>query len=154
MQSRNVRLSDAKLYLQWRNRPDVRRYQRTNREILIDEHLAWFENRLGRLEKEPFIVYFEDDITLGFVRFEWRSQTESEVSILINPTQRGMGYGIKILSDAISFFSKGFAYHHLFSSVHKNNLASLKLFRRLGFEQINSPKNEFLEFRFELDSQG
>jgi len=64
-----------------------------------------------------------------------------EVSLLVNPNQRGGGYGKQILADVCKYFLfKESPDSKLIAVIHQDNLISQSLFTGLGFNPISVQK--------------
>jgi UDP-2,4-diacetamido-2,4,6-trideoxy-beta-L-altropyranose hydrolase len=140
---RTASLGDAVTLLEWRNHPTVRKFS-TNSEIITRErHLVWLSNRLQRLELEPFFVYSLESRMVGMSRLDIRSDSADsyEISILVDPSQHGKGFGTRIVDmTCISFFNV-FPSANLVARVHEDNFVSKKLFLKTGFELLSLEKN-------------
>lgn len=65
-----------------------------------------------------------------------------EVSLLVNPNQRGGGYGKQILADVCKYFLlKKSLDLKLIAVIHQDNLISQTLFTGLGFKLMSVQKH-------------
>lgn len=132
--------------LPWRNDPLVYLWNRTNRPISLKEHRNWFEARKQKLADEPIFSYHENNLFVGMARIDKVAEDAFEVSLLVNPNQRGSGYGKQILTDVCKYFqSKKSLDSKLFAVIHQDNLISQTLFTGLGFRPM-SVQNHFKTF--------
>jgi RimJ/RimL family protein N-acetyltransferase len=120
--------------LTWRNDPLVYVWNRTNRVIKVDEHVAWFKNRKSKLEHEPIFAYFDGSFFVGMARLDLTSTHVYEISVLVNPSFRGIGYGKAILHDICALLSaERFAFFDVLAYIHVDNTASRTLFESFNF---------------------
>lgn len=140
---RGVQKNDLRLLFKWANDADVRANAKNSKPIAWAEHVAWFNNKLSDKSAHIYIlVNLENNI--GFVRFE-KIKKEFEISYAIDRNYRGQGYGILILKEGLKKIRKIYSYPSLSAHVKKGNIASEKIFEKLGFilkkeEVINNIK--------------
>ena len=127
--------------LPWRNDPLTYLWTRTQRPITLEEHTSWFENRSSLMDYQPIFSYFYESRFLGLSRLDKLGDVLYEVSLIINPVERGKGYGRYILSDICNYFqSLKYRDAKLSAVVHSENLHSQLLFKSMGFVKIKSDK--------------
>jgi RimJ/RimL family protein N-acetyltransferase len=149
---RNARLTDAQIILDWRNSAEARAFS-VNPEILsLDEHTSWMVNRLEKIETDPFLLFFENDIAVGFTRFDFIIDTFNrfEISILIDSKLQGTGLGTRILQDSCKFFFSLHPKGTIVARVHKFNFASQRVFAKNKFEKVSQISDFHL---YELSSR-
>jgi L-amino acid N-acyltransferase YncA len=79
-------------------------------------------------------------------RIDKVAEDDFEVSLLVNPDQRGGGYGKQILADVCKYFQlKKSLDSKLIAVIHQDNLISQTLFTELGFRPM-SVQNHFRTF--------
>jgi RimJ/RimL family protein N-acetyltransferase len=144
---RSATIQDSRNLLEWRNEAGVREYSHDPGLISKQRHEDWLVHRLRLLSIEPFWIFENELGNIGFVRFDLNvALNYFEVSIIVNPLFRGMGYGRIILNRAIE---KCLAEHSgvsFLAEAHENNQASKKLFINSGFKEVGHKKN-FLVFK-------
>jgi UDP-2,4-diacetamido-2,4,6-trideoxy-beta-L-altropyranose hydrolase len=154
---RTATLSDAAALLTWRNDPSVRKYAQNSEHISIDEHQDWFKARLQRTKLEPFFLFEDDSRLIGMSRLDMHSQSldKFEISILIDPSEHGKGFGTRILTMTCESFFGQYPEKSITAKVHRNNQVSQNLFISAGFELVTISE-DFLDFekniRFEISS--
>jgi L-amino acid N-acyltransferase YncA len=100
------------------------------------------------MDYQPIFSYFYKSSFLGLSRLDKLSEALYEVSLIINPVERGKGYGRYILSDICNYFeSLKYKDAKLSAIVHSENLHSQLLFKSMGFVKINSDES-FDQFIF------
>lgn len=121
--------------LSWRNDSNVRKWSRTDGEITEDKHQDWIRDRLSNINREPSLLYSLNGTLVGTSRFSHLDEESFEISILVNPRFRGRGIGKTMLHDSHEFIAKRFQKKRkIMAMVHKENLASLRLFEQCGYE--------------------
>ncbi|MBO4309650.1 MAG: GNAT family N-acetyltransferase [Lachnospiraceae bacterium] len=93
---RKASFEDAKIILEWRNDRVTRENSFSKDIIDYETHIKWFASKL---EDENCFMYMmeSDEETVGQIRID-RVNGFGEISYMIAPAKRGMGYGKKILS--------------------------------------------------------
>ncbi len=129
--------ADSSLLLQWRNDPDAVRWSGNGRAIETAEHDQWFasvlENpghrlRIGEVDGRP----------VGFVRVDVHGGVGT-VSVAVAPDQRGRGYGRDLLTATLEDVQADCQVVTLAAIIHRENEASLRAFRSVGFVPTIDP---------------
>lgn len=146
---RDVSLSDMGQILSWRNSEACVKYSKSNSAISASRHRDWFEGRILRISHEPYYIFALNNQNIGTVRFDYdESNSKTFVtSIIMNPELFGRGYGLKILSLALSYIVIDFPEMDLIAEIHDQNVASIKIFLRNHFTLIDQG-NVFGYYRF------
>ena len=101
-----------------------------------EEHFHWFNSSLNNTDRKLYIGEI-GSTKIGVCRFDHDAKSELvEVSINMNPKCRGRGYGKRLLAASISAFQKVNKSEFL-SKIKPENLASLKIFKSVGFQEIS-----------------
>ncbi len=125
-------LDDSREIWQWWNDPLTRQMMRKNDPVPWEEHEPWFAGVLNDPNR-ILCVGLCDGEKLGVVRFDLRQPNEYEVSINLNPAQRGKGYAPQILRKSIEHLLTIRKVNKLWAGCKKINDASRKSFVRAGF---------------------
>lgn len=134
----------------WRNDNTSRIMSRREDMISVEEHMAWFNNLLQDPDK-VLLIGFLLDKPIGMVRFDRLCETKSwEISIVVNPANRGQGIGKTLLSYTLQHFSTIFSQARLIAEMKSENITSRKLFESLGFV-LQSDKQNLLVFSREIN---
>lgn len=105
--------------------------------VSVESKLSWFSNH--NPQKRPLYIVTDNDNVIGWVSLESfygrpaYNQT-AEVSIYLDETARGKGYGKEILKTIIDQ-APAFGIKSLLGYIFAHNEPSLKLFKSFGFEQ-------------------
>jgi RimJ/RimL family protein N-acetyltransferase len=143
---RPINLSDSLRLLSWRNHPDVRRWSRDIQEIESDTHQEWFNDWIsGQRQKGFFFIIEHLDTPVGMIRFDLKTIKSFEISIFVDSSFQGKGIAKAAIISAINEIRVHFAEVTILASVHKGNLPSIELFKKLDFEHTGK-SGDFLEF--------
>ena len=100
---RKATVNDAEMTYEWRNHPETRRYSHSAVEIIKENHIEWFRNAVVNSNRLLLIAEAERKIdsnilkfNLGVLRYDFTDNT-ALVSVYLNPTLHGQGYGTAIL---------------------------------------------------------
>lgn len=113
-------------------------------EVSVESKQEWFEEH--NPETRPlWIVQDSEDQIIGWVSFSSFHERAAysgtvEVSIYLDESCRGKGYGKTILEYCIDNAAK-FGVHNLVALIFLHNESSLKLFRHFGFEDWGTLPN-------------
>lgn len=132
MEIRNINQNDLEDLFEWRNNYESRKQFFKKNKITLKEHQKWFEESIKNPNKEFFIGELSG-IKLGVCRFDFlEKENYSEVSININPTERGKGYGKQLLNYALNIYLSK-KKRILIAKIKEDNIPSIKIFTSLGF---------------------
>lgn len=130
--------ADENQLFSWANDSLVRKNAFSPEPIEPATHSTWFHKRLCDPENcQIYIVETKAGIPIGQVRFE-RSEEAWEIDYSLVAAARGRGLGAHLLNAAIQTFRQSRNGILVFGRVKPGNLASEKVFRRLGFKVANS----------------
>lgn len=131
-------MADAEAVWHWRHAEEAARFYRNQRVTPLDEHCAWFARALADPARHLLIVE-EKGRPLGHVRLDQdpAHTAAAELGICLDPVQRGRGLALPLLEAAQGWaFARGFS--SLRAEVHRDNLASHRLFTAAGYRLISS----------------
>ena len=124
----------------------------TNSDIVPwESHEKWFSIALEDSNRH-FYVGKLDNKLVGTIRFDKleKSYDSYGVSINIAPDKRRIGFGKRLLSQAIDKFLREVAdASTIVAKIKKENIASTKTFLSAGFQETRSGEemNEYLFYR-------
>jgi RimJ/RimL family protein N-acetyltransferase len=126
---------DAELIYNWANDLEVRINAVNKEPIIYENHLTWFNNKLKSEETVILIAYLED-IPIGQIRFD-KNLTDWQIDYLIDYKYRGKGFGKEIVLEGMKKMKELFKENIKFTAFVKvNNMASIKVFRKLNYVQL------------------
>lgn len=113
-----------------------------------ETHTIWFASSLLDAGRIILLVGKVDGIaeSVGMVRFDLDDAEKSaEISINLNPSDRGKGLSKPLLTSALSYFRR---FHDvpIVAEIRKTNIASVRCFEGVGFEQYASD-DSFYRYR-------
>lgn len=142
LEIRRASADDAAMLFEWRNDEGTRRHFRSPEPLVLEEHLSWFEGVLGN-NSRLLLVISRDERPLGCVRFDI-SGTVAEISIYLDPLQRGQGLGAGVLLTALDeLHAARPEVVTVRAEVLAANRASAVMFDRCGFR----PLSQYFEYR-------
>jgi len=124
--------SDVDTIYNWSNDPIVRASSFNSNKIEYVEHVEWYNSRLQDLSSIFYVFYNENDVAIGLVRIEKKSD-ETIISIMIDKNQRGKTYASEMLIQASTDFLKNNPNEIISAYIKIDNIASLKSFKNAGF---------------------
>ena len=148
--ARRVSNDDEQVLLQWSNDTLTRENAFTKELITEETHRTWFSKRLQ--DKENCLFYIVENgqgEALGPVRFEQMEECW-EVHYSVAPEFRRKGMGVKVLSAAMKQFhldNAGDKPKPVIGRVKIDNMASRRIFEKLGFLQHESSSPDIMVFR-------
>ncbi len=133
---RRATQSDCALFWHWVNDQEVRASAFSSDPIPWETHQLWFRRRLEDPGSTLYVI--EAPIgPIGQVRFE-KVDGEYSISYSLGRQFRGVGLGKAMLQKAIDVFHSSQS-GILTAEVKIENLASSKVFERLGFSELPPP---------------
>ena len=129
---RNVTKNDAKLLFNWANEPIARANALNPKIILWDEHIAWLTRKLADESVYMYVFVDEQQNNIGVIRFE-KNIEGFVISYSIDKEYRGKGLGTVILEKGMEKLCQIVENPIFIGYVKKGNIASEKIFDRLGF---------------------
>ena len=124
--------SDSTDVLNWRNDPQSIEMFFDKAEVKLRDHQSWYSNSLKSVTREMFIGEYENR-KIGVCRFDLCPvENVAEVSINLNPAERGKKLSQSLLSGAIDNYLK-IAKVDIVARIKKCNKTSIALFKRANF---------------------
>jgi len=143
---RLIEPSDEQLILDWQLFPETRRYAVNPNPPTPEEHRRWFGGKLAS-DGDWFLLAETRESPVGFVRLDWRGDTEGFpiflISIATAPGHYRRGIGRALLRAARLLAPRA----RLLAQVLPQNIASQRLFESLGYRAgddgylVSTPQN-------------
>ncbi|MDT0645912.1 GNAT family N-acetyltransferase [Zunongwangia sp. F260] len=133
---RKIYYGDVEMLFNWRNHPAIRQNSFDTSKLSMAGHKEWFVNVLNN---DDIITYILEigEIPVGVIRFDVEGQILAKINYFIDPSQQGKGYGSKILALGVKrVFKENSALKKVYGLVLKDNLASIKIFKKLSFDKV------------------
>ncbi len=138
---REATFDDALFLFDWVNNKDVRLNSINQSSIVWENHLIWLKNKLD--SKETFIYILTDgEINYGQIRIDYDNYNWWIIDYSIDVNYRGKGFGSLIVSLLVEKYKK-FCFK---AFVKKNNLASIHVFVKLDFYEVNGESVDMVYF--------
>ena len=133
---RDANINDSLDIYSWRNDPLSLQMFKKSSIVTLEEHKKWFEYVLADQFRKIYIGLI-DGLKVGMCRFDLdEKMVSAEVSINLNPAMRGRNISKNFLANCIKKYREVDKLK-LTATIRKENKASLKIFKRCGFIQVN-----------------
>ena len=133
---RKATTDDIDVVYGWQSSPETRKYFNNPGVPEYKEHLKWMSNAIDRNDIDFYIITNKES-NVGLVRLDTQPNLCANVSILISPDE----YGKNFAKTALKIILQKYNNYVIKAYVHQENLASQKLFKSVGFIQLD--KNHF-----------
>ena len=144
---RQLLLSDEQMVLEWRNHETARQFSRNQALITVEEHRQWILSRCQlQVSNSLDFIFLDGERPVGLCRIDQIDLKIPEISILLDPSISGMGYGNSILGISLQESSRTLKMREYLAIIHRENTASKKLFSKHGFIEISS-NGDFLKYK-------
>jgi RimJ/RimL family protein N-acetyltransferase len=129
---------DSRDLFEWRNDPHTRAVSLSTNEVTWEDHERWFSATLAIPARHIFIcqaILVGAEESIGMVRFDLdEAGASAEVSINLNPSARGRGFGSPALTAGIeAFLIDEPDVRQLTAQIRDSNVASVAIFTKVGF---------------------
>lgn len=147
---REASINDLEITFQWANDKTVRAYAYNQSKITKEAHSDWFRDKLKSDDCKYFILE-ESNHQAGSIRFDIeKDQQTAKISYLVDPKFTGKGYGTYLLEKGVAKLTPSKPnVATVYGYVLKENLASIKIFEKLGYKVIFESESE-LKFEKQL----
>ena len=121
----------------WRNDPLTRENSLSTVEVTLEDHMRWLTETLKRDDVRLFVATHPDSgVTVGTGRLNLKPDGVVELSLTVDPHQRGAGYAGQIIAGLVAHAPAGTT--RLRAEVRLANGASLRAFAGHGFLPVGS----------------
>lgn len=141
MRLRRVVDADALAFFRWWSDRESRRFSGGGAPVSWDAHLAWFAENI----RNPYWLVGVVDpdarnvdssaISVGACRVELGDDLKNWISIVLDPMQRGNGYGKTLIALATAEFQRQQidSQSRVWARIHRWNVASRRAFMAAGY---------------------
>jgi RimJ/RimL family protein N-acetyltransferase len=129
---RAASFADADLLWLWSNDADTRRWSFDPAPIPWETHVAWLRGKLADPASRIFLVV-ASDTPRAAVRFEPDEHGAAVVSIVVDPRERGRGWGARALRLSCQEAARELGLRRVDAYIQTANRASITTFERAGF---------------------
>lgn len=142
---RRALASDVKLLFEWTNDPQARNNATNPTPIVWESHVAWMQDILTSELKKLYVLEWNNQ-PVGQIRFDISEDRSVVISYSIATSWRGLGIGRVMVRMGMDTLPKG---SHCIAIVKPSNIASVRIFEQLGFENQGTLNiNGILFFQF------
>jgi RimJ/RimL family protein N-acetyltransferase len=132
---REIKKSDWKILLEWRN-DEVTRQNFFNSELISEsEHKEYIVNTISSLTRRQFILDLNED-PVGTIREDKIENDEFVLSYTVSPIYRGMKIGQIMMAQYLSGRKGNFL-----CEIWEKNIPSIKMIEKLGFQFLKENKS-------------
>ena len=139
---RRATINDIKITYAWFCDPKVRSFSLSTKEVSFKQHTLWFKNTIKNPNVE-YYIYEHEKKTIGSIRFDNLASKSAKINYLIDSSHWSKGFGTLILKKGIDLVKIDHPYlNSTCGLVLENNIASIKIFKKLNFKQISIKNNQ------------
>ena len=138
---RPIERDDLPRFVEWFGDPEVRRHLMVYLPFSLAQEERWFENLLGRLERqEDLVLAIEtaDGVHIGNIglhAIDWKNR-HAEVGITIGEKAYwDQGYGTDAIRTLLGVAFGEMNLHRVFLRVDADNARGIRCYEKVGFQQ-------------------
>lgn len=147
---RPATIADVQQYFLWATDPTVRKSAFNSDAISRPQHVEWFENKLDDQNSLLLIALTEGEDPVGQIRLDQVEAGTWQISYSVASESRGRGFGSRLISLGLFQLSAKLGRSvRIVALVKQDNPASLRVFRKLGFDEQEIMHNGIASVRFE-----
>lgn len=144
---RKVEWKDRELLYMWANEEEVRRQSFHTEDILWEDHVRWFEEKIYS-GKCDLLIWVEGGIDTGMLRLDYEDG-KARVSYSVQKDQRRKGAASRLIAAVPQYIKSAKPeIHNVVAEVKSGNLASQRIFEKCGYSQ--EQKEERVVFTLEF----
>ena len=143
-------ISHSRAIWEWRNDLVTRSMFRSKDLVTWEDHSNWYQKTLANPNCIMYVGTAEQ-LPIGVVRFDLINNLEDsfEISININPLERGKGLGFELLKNALhTLKQERTSAKKIIAGVNKENPASNRLFISCGFIPQQTSESGFNSYLY------
>lgn len=124
-----------------RNSKHIRDNMRSRHIISMDEHFKWYHDTLRDRWKLVLCAISETDVLLGQVNATFSiDYSEASLGIFVQSGRTGIGFSVHY--EFNDFLFGCFPVQVLIADIYPHNSGSIKLYRKLGFQESSEAAQE------------
>ena len=127
----------------WVNNETIRMFSLSKNNVTLEEHTNWFKNKINDKNCFYLIASIKEE-KIGSIRFDVINKEYAQISYLLKPEWHGKGIGLQILNTGVNLFLENHKINEVRGLVLTSNVASIKVFNRLGFIKIKEEEDSIL----------
>ena len=140
---RQADANDVSTYFEWVNDIAVRRQSFKSETVLWENHQKWFQQKLND-QNCLMLVMEADEYPVGQIRFDIEDGV-AHIDYSLDKNMRGRKLGEILVREGLNIASK---YRNVIfqAEVKQQNIASIKVFLKLGFSEQKTNDPEIRQF--------
>ena len=143
---RCIKSQDKSILFKLANDIDVRENSFNKKEISIEEHKKWFEKSFNSKDSIIYLAFCQHNSPIGQIRFDIKDKL-AILDFSIEKSVRGKGLGYILVIEGIKkILKENKNFNIIEANVVKSNIASIGIFRRIGFSEDLSKLNNTIRF--------
>lgn len=131
--------TEQRMVLSWRNHDTVRRWMVHHDIIALDEHLRFIQSLENRPDKAYFLVKQDDDY-LGVIDFNAITHGSAELGIYANPDRHGVG--MILMETLLDYAFRDLHLARLYAKVFSDNIRAKHLYEKFDFTETDRITSE------------
>lgn len=135
---RLAREGDCRLFWEWANDPVTRASSLSTKEILLEDHVKWFDEKLDDPRDLMFVACDLEERPLGQARLHIRNPGEGEISVAMDAAERGKGLGKTVIDLSVNKIFHVTQVHTVHAYIKPNNISSIKAFEKAMFRHVGT----------------
>lgn len=137
---KKISIHDLEFVYSLKNESIARKNSLNSNKILLRNHKIWFRKKIKDKNSLFFLITSKNLEKIGIVRYDFE-YVFAKVSINIDKKFRNLGYGSIMLKETEKLIKKSVI---LVAEVKKNNLKSLKIFKKNGYSILDKMNRQIL----------
>lgn len=145
----------ARTIMEWRNDPETLKMSFHSQPKVWDSFFTEFKETYFTFPDLPPLFAISKGKRVAFLRFrpvghpEGKARRCCDISIAVDPSERGKGLGTQILKEACAWIKQQ-GYDDCLAEIKKENNASIKAFQQAGFQQLKDITKAVDELEFPI----
>lgn len=137
LELREAREQDCRLLWVWANDPSVRAASFRSEPIPWEQHTEWFNSRINSAACVIYIATELEGTPVGQIRFDLEGSIAT-ISIIIDATFRGRGYGTEAIRLASERLFKDYEVNSIHAYVKPDNRGSVRGFTAAHYQRLGT----------------
>lgn len=138
---RFANLNDLELYYKWTNDSLVRQNSLNSNQVTLEDHTVWFTKKVVDPNVSMYLFLDNENQPVGQVIIE-KKESGIILGQSVDKEQRGKKYSTEMLTKATDDYLARFPKETILSVVKGSNIASIKMSKNSGFNQVQSKSKD------------
>ncbi|MCP4542145.1 MAG: GNAT family N-acetyltransferase [Chloroflexi bacterium] len=138
---RSIERDDLPRFVAWFNDPDIRRHLLMYLPMSLAQEERWFENMLGRLERQTDVLLAIETIdgvhigNVGLHSIDWKNRNAEFAIAIGEKSHWGQGYGTDATRTILNLAFGGMNLHRVYLRVDTDNPRGIRCYEKVGFQR-------------------